>query len=64
MDTPQAKSRKEYVLDWAWKKQLLNGLPKGVREAFNAGFNFGFSCGVKKGREDAAAKRQLNIPGT
>lgn len=50
MDTPQAKSRKEHILDWAWKRQLLYGLPKGIREAFNAGFDFGFSCGVKKDR--------------
>jgi hypothetical protein len=67
MDAPQTteeKNRKQYVLDWAWKQQLLRGLPKTIREAFNAGFDFGFGCGVKKGRKDAAAARQLKISGT
>lgn len=67
MDAPQTteeKNRKQYVLDWAWKQQLLRGLPKAIREAFNAGFDFGFRCGLKTGREQGAARRQLKIPGT
>jgi hypothetical protein len=67
MDTPQTtdeRNRKQYVLEWAWKQQLLRGLPKTIREVFNAGFDFGFRCGLKKGREQGAATRQLKIPST
>lgn len=61
---PLPQSRHVYVLDQAWKTQLLTGLPKSVREAFNAGFDAGFRSGIKKGRKDAFKDSQLRIPGT
>jgi hypothetical protein len=67
METPEtikSRNHKQYVLDWGWKQQLLRGLPKTVREAFNAGFGYGFVCGLKRGRKEGAATRQLKIPGT
>jgi hypothetical protein len=62
MDT-KTKNRRAYVLDWAWKRRLLIGLPKTVREAFNAGFDAGFDCGLRTGREQGALSRQMRIPG-
>lgn len=64
MDSQQQKTRRQHILDWAWKKAVASGLFQSQREAFNRGFDFGYSMGIKKGREDANAARQLKIPGT
>lgn len=62
MDEPTSKHY--YVLQAAWKKQLLRKMPEGVRQAFNAGYDFGFSDGIKKGRCDYTKERQTKISGT
>jgi len=62
MDEPTSKHY--YVLQAAWEKQLLRGMPQTIRQAFNAGYDFGFSDGIKKGKRDSAKERQTRILGT
>ena len=64
MDSKQQKTRRQHILDWAWKTAVASRLFQSQREAFNRGFDMGFAMGTKKGREDAEKARQLKIPGT
>lgn len=64
MDSIKEKTRRQHVLDWAWRQAVANGLPQTQRDAFNKGFDIGFGLGRKKGREEANAARQTRIPGT
>jgi hypothetical protein len=64
MDSIKEKTRRQYVLDWAWNKAIASGLFQTQRQAFNRGFDFGFTMGMKKAREDAEKARQTKIPGT
>jgi hypothetical protein len=64
MDTIKEKSKRQHILDWAWRQVVANGLPQSQRDAFNKGFDIGFGIGRKKGREEANSARQTRISGT